>query len=152
VGTNNPNEKLTVEGAASLRAISPPSATANYGKLYVDSSDANKLKYKDPAGSVFDLTASGGGVVTFPLSPPAGTVSAPSYSFSGDPGTGIYSTGVSQVSIASGGNPVVDIGTSGVQVTGSVGATGHVIGASLKADFDDAYVYATSSGTEAVPE
>jgi hypothetical protein len=61
IGTSSPNEKLTVDGVTSLRAVSAPSSTANYGKLYVDSGDSNKLKYMNPAGTVTDLTATGGG-------------------------------------------------------------------------------------------
>jgi hypothetical protein len=60
VGTSSVNEKLTVEGVTSLRAVAAPTLTANYGKIYVDSGDSNKLKYMNPAGAVTDLTAGAG--------------------------------------------------------------------------------------------
>ncbi len=59
IGTTTPNQLLTVEGATSLRAVAAPAATANYGKIYVDSSDSNKLKYMDPSGSIVDLSSAG---------------------------------------------------------------------------------------------
>lgn len=55
---NNPLSLL--EGTA-------PSATANYGKVYVKSSDS-KLYYKDDSGTEFDLTVSGSGDVVGPAS------------------------------------------------------------------------------------
>jgi hypothetical protein len=56
IGTNRPNEKLTIEGALSLDKISAPSATFGYGKLYVKSTDS-KLYFKDDIGTEYDLTA-----------------------------------------------------------------------------------------------
>jgi hypothetical protein len=54
VGTNTANERLTVEGVTSLRETAAPSATANYGKLYVKSADSD-LYFKDSAGVETDL-------------------------------------------------------------------------------------------------
>jgi len=54
IGTTNPNEKLTIEGALSLDEISAPSPTSGYGKLYVKTD--NKLYFKDDVGTEYDLT------------------------------------------------------------------------------------------------
>lgn len=56
VGTSSPNEKLTVEGVASLKETTAPSASSGYGKLYVKSSDS-KLYFLDDSGVEYDLTA-----------------------------------------------------------------------------------------------
>ena len=59
IGTNSPNEKLTVEGVLSLDETSAPSATSGYGKIYVKSSDS-KLYFMNDSGTETDLTAGGG--------------------------------------------------------------------------------------------
>ena len=59
IGTNNPNELLTLEGVLSLFETSAPSSTANYGKLYVDSSDSS-LYFLDDSGTATNLLASSG--------------------------------------------------------------------------------------------
>jgi len=64
IGTNSPNEKLTVEGVLSLDETSAPSATSGYGKIYVKSSDS-KLYFMNDSGTETDLTAGGGGSVSF---------------------------------------------------------------------------------------
>jgi hypothetical protein len=58
IGTNSPNEKLTVEGALSLDMISPPSASAGYGKVYVKSTDG-ELYFINDAGTEYKLSAGG---------------------------------------------------------------------------------------------
>ncbi len=62
VGTSSPNEKLTVNGVLSLGSTSAPSATSNFGKLYVKSTD-NNLYFKKSDGTEIDLTAGGSGGV-----------------------------------------------------------------------------------------
>jgi len=54
IGTTAPNEKLTIEGSLSLREISAPGATANYGKLYVKTD--GHIYFKNDANQEFDLT------------------------------------------------------------------------------------------------
>jgi hypothetical protein len=55
IGTSNPNEKLTVEGAISLKGTGPsPSPSFGYGKLYVKSD--GKLYFKYQTGQEYDLT------------------------------------------------------------------------------------------------
>jgi hypothetical protein len=61
VGTASPNEKATVEGRLSLRETTAPSATANYGKLYVKSSDST-LYFMDDSGVEHNLLSGGGGM------------------------------------------------------------------------------------------
>ena len=56
IGTENPNEKLTVAGALSLGKMSAPSASAGYGKLYVKSTDG-ELYFINDAGTEYELTA-----------------------------------------------------------------------------------------------
>ncbi len=58
IGSNSPNERLTVSGALSLAEGSAPSATSGFGKIYIKSLDS-KLYFKDDSGTEFDLTAGG---------------------------------------------------------------------------------------------
>lgn len=58
VGDTNPIEQLTVGGVTALKETTAPSATTNYGKLYVKSSDS-KLYFMDDAGVETDLIAGG---------------------------------------------------------------------------------------------
>jgi len=59
-GMTAPNEKITVEGRASLRETTRPTLTANYGKLYVNGTTSN-LMFLDDAGAQFDLLGGSGG-------------------------------------------------------------------------------------------
>ncbi len=63
IGTQSPNQLLTVEGVTSLRETTAPSLSANYGKVYVKSSDS-KLYFMDDAGSEFNLLNGGSGSLT----------------------------------------------------------------------------------------
>lgn len=60
INDNTPNERLTVDGSLSLREGSAPTASGNYGKIYVNSTDS-KLYFVDDAGTSFDLTAGASG-------------------------------------------------------------------------------------------
>lgn len=51
----SPNETLTVNGNLSTREVAAPSATGNFGKVYVKSSDS-KLYFKDDAGTEFGIS------------------------------------------------------------------------------------------------
>ena len=60
VGTMVANEKLTVEGALSLKEMSAINSIANgYGKLYVDSSDS-ALKFLNDSGTTYNLLSTDG--------------------------------------------------------------------------------------------
>ncbi len=52
---NSPNEVLTVNGSISIKEGSAPSATSDFGKLYVKSSDS-KLYFKDDSGSEYNIS------------------------------------------------------------------------------------------------
>jgi hypothetical protein len=60
IGTTSPNSKLTVEGVTALKETTAPTSTANYGKLYVKSSD-HKLYFINASGTETELGADGGG-------------------------------------------------------------------------------------------
>lgn len=66
IGTTSNIEMLAVEGRIALRETTAPSATANYGKLYVKSSDSN-LYFMNDSGTEYQLTPSGGGGETHHL-------------------------------------------------------------------------------------
>lgn len=55
IGTDTPNETLTVEGAISLDLIATPSHTAGYGKLFVSSSSIRPF-FIDGSGQSYGLT------------------------------------------------------------------------------------------------
>ncbi|MCE2929628.1 MAG: hypothetical protein LW817_08380, partial [Candidatus Caenarcaniphilales bacterium] len=57
IGANFTNERLTVNGNLSLREGVAPTATANYGKLFVNSTTSN-LVFMDDTGASFDLLSS----------------------------------------------------------------------------------------------
>lgn len=60
INESTPNEKLTIDGAISIKEGTAPTASADYGKIYVNSTDS-KLYFVDDAGTSFDLTATGTG-------------------------------------------------------------------------------------------
>lgn len=58
IGTQNPNEKLTIEGVLSMKEAISPTTNAGYGKLFVKSSD-NNLYFLNDAGDEMNLSGSG---------------------------------------------------------------------------------------------
>jgi trimeric autotransporter adhesin len=102
IGTTAPNQLLTVEGPMSLRTQAAPSLTANYGKIYVDSGDGNKLKYMNPAGVIVDLSAAGSGGSLDALSDTITDATAESIYIGSGAGTGAAST--NQFNLALGQN------------------------------------------------
>lgn len=58
-----------------------------------------------------------------PVSNAAGTVSAPSVTFTSDLDTGLYRIGANNIGVAANGAKVLDVSTSGLAVTGSLSAT-----------------------------
>ncbi len=112
IGTSGPNELLTVEGTTSLRELaSAPAQTANYGKIYVKSSDS-KLYFKDSAGVETQLGA--GYVSGSTIQAGAGTVAAPSLSFSGDTDTGLYSNGANTIGVSAGNSNIFNFSSAGL--------------------------------------
>ena len=71
-----------------------------------------------PSSGLGDVTisASGGGSVSFPLEGSLGSVSAPTYSFTGDTNTGMYSPAADQLGFSVGGNE--RLGVANNKVTG----------------------------------
>jgi len=60
IGTESPNEKLSVEGVISLKEQSgSPSDNTGYGKLYVNGSDSS-LYFRDESGNQFNLISANG--------------------------------------------------------------------------------------------
>lgn len=59
IGTTSPNERLSVEGTVSLREVAAPTATANYGKLYIKTD--SKLYFMNDSGVETVLGSSDGG-------------------------------------------------------------------------------------------
>jgi hypothetical protein len=57
-GTTTDIEKLSVDARLALKETTDPSATANWGKIWVRSTDS-KLYYMDDSGNIFELTAAG---------------------------------------------------------------------------------------------
>ena len=61
IGTDSPNQKLTVEGSVSLDEISSAGTdTAGYGQVWVKDDTPNILKYTDDAGTDFNVALSDG--------------------------------------------------------------------------------------------
>lgn len=75
-------------------------------------------------GGVQRLTVSTTAFTTsLPLYTPLGSVGAPSFSFTGDTDTGIYSPGANTVSLVTGGVEKIRLGTSPVVISPNVGLT-----------------------------
>jgi len=55
-----------------------------------------------------------------------GSVAAPAFRMQGDTDTGLYPIGADNIGLATGGTKIVDIASTGVQVTGSLTTTGNV--------------------------
>ncbi|MBN1756141.1 hypothetical protein JW877_08025 [bacterium] len=60
IGNATRNEKLTLHGVLSMKEGTPPSSSADFGKLYVKGSDS-RLYFMDDGGTEYDLLAGGGG-------------------------------------------------------------------------------------------
>lgn len=138
IGTNNPNQLLTVEGPMSLRTQAAPLATANYGKIYVDSGDSNKLKYMNPAGSVTDLSGGGG------LPAGNGSAATPSISFTNNLNMGFFRSANNTIGISVLGQHVSNISNPG---TGNGALT--LIGPNVATGVAPGLVL--SAGTSAAP-
>lgn len=101
VGTSTPNEILTVEGVVSLKEGSAPTATADYGKIYVNTADS-KLYFMNDAGTSFDLTAVGSGADNLGNHTATQTINTNGQYISGDSDAeGIFITAAGNVGIGS---------------------------------------------------
>lgn len=70
------------------------------------------------------LTTDGQSTMTAALKGFAGTVTAPSYTFSTDLNTGWYRIGADNIGVAVGGQKILDISSTGLDVTGSITQNG----------------------------
>lgn len=95
-------QRLLIESNGTLSVA----GTANYETLVTDDDDIPNKKYVDDNSSG-----------SFPLLAPNGTAGAPSYSFSGDTNTGIYSVGADNLGISTGGALRFDVSTTDVTST-----------------------------------
>jgi len=70
-----------------------------------------------PSGTELLIAATGG--ASFPLLAPLGTAGAPSYSFTGDADTGIFSAGANQLNVTVGGTTRISVLASSQTITGT---------------------------------
>ena len=83
------------------------------------------LRVRTDANGYLITTGAGfsGGAVTTPITLPDGTVGVPALSFTSDTDTGLYRIGANNLGIAANGAKVLDIGTVGLALTGTLTAT-----------------------------
>jgi hypothetical protein len=62
------------------------------------------------------LVSTAGGTLTGPLFAPAGTAAAPSFAFSGDPNTGVFSNAANNISLSTDGLARVRVFANGLSV------------------------------------
>lgn len=116
IGTTSPNQLLTVEGPMSLRTQAAPTLTANYGKIYVDSGDGDKLKYMNPAGTIVNLS---GGVTASGVSSTSSAIfNSDSDNAGSDGGFSFQRNGSNLVTISNTGSTTF-IDTMGIYYNGS---------------------------------
>lgn len=75
------------------------------------------------------VAADGQTTLTGALKGAAGTVAAPGYGFAADPDCGLYRIGANNLGIAANGAKVLDIATTGLTITGVLGASGQILSA-----------------------
>lgn len=107
------NTLLCMSGISSV-----PVAITNKGYLYKKTSDDN-LYWKTLGGGETAIPLNSG--VTWPILAPTSAVSAPSYSFSGNTNTGIYSSGADTLDFATNGANRLKIADA--LITSTVGLT-----------------------------
>jgi len=78
-----------------------------------------------------ELTLANTSSASFPLLAPIGTVGAPSYSFTGDTDTGIYSTGNGNLSLSADGIQRLQLSATGADIIGDLGVTGNITAANF---------------------
>lgn len=108
-----------VDGTAALPAYSWASDTdSGFYRI-----GANNIGAAVNGAKVLDISTTGLGVTGTVLSSD-GAVSAPAYSFTSDPDTGLYRIGANNIGIAANGAKVLDIATTGLGVTGTLTSSG----------------------------
>ncbi len=140
-----------VAGTVALPTYSFSSDTAT--GLYYISTSTFGISTAGTLRVTFDTAAV---TSTLPFVAPLGAVGTPSYTFTGDLDTGVYSEAANTVSISAGGTLRLSIGTAGISTTGTgiIGSTLIVGAATLDGDIAAffgtvqlATVYSASAGT-----
>ncbi len=110
--------------ALTLGAFDAQAATANGLALVANVLSAQSADATHPGMvNITTQTFAGNKTFTGVVSAPGGSAPAVGFHLSTDVGTGFYRPGVDQLNIAAAGALVVNIGTSGVVVTGNISAT-----------------------------
>lgn len=95
---------------------------------------ANNIGLAVNGGLVLDIATTGASI-TGTITPSgqivgsAGSVSAPSYSFTSDLNTGIYWIGADNIGVAVGGTKILDVASTGLSVTGTLTPSGQIVSA-----------------------
>jgi microcystin-dependent protein len=93
---------------------------------FITASDHNE-NYSDVAAELTNSVAvDGQSTMTGPLKAASGTVAAPGITFGSDTDSGLYRIGANNIGVAVNGAKVVDVGTTGAAVTGTLSATGAI--------------------------
>ena len=104
-------------GAIKLGAANNPVTVSNvYTLPTVVTTDNNYVLTAQTDGSTAWAASGGGGGVTFPLEADSGSLSNPSYSFSGDTNTGMYSSTADNVNLVTGGSIRATFNSSGISI------------------------------------
>ena len=136
--------------------LAVPASVRHNGEYWMLLNDLANVATSQPGvsadWSVIGNLRKSGDTMTGPLAQAAGTAALPSYTFSGDTNTGIYSPGADRVGIATAGAQRVEVDASGnVGVgTSSPGAKLHVQAGSLTApawSASDVVIASNSAGT-----
>ena len=122
IGTTAPATTLDVNG--SIKLGTGTCAAATQGSLQFS---GGNIQYCNTSNVWTTLSASS---LTYPLlaSPAVTTATNPSYSFTGDTQTGIYSVGTGTVAFASGGVNVMRVSQDGVSTVGNFRASASSLG------------------------
>jgi hypothetical protein len=128
-GTSTPLATYTTR-AGSVANANPVVLNANgEADVWLTANTDYKFELRDSAGVLkwtVDNVPAPADLSIVPLKLGDGTVSAPSLSFVNDPDCGIYRVGANNYALSVGGAKIVDVSSSGLEVTGDVVTTGGV--------------------------
>ena len=108
------------------------SGTMSLTQSFTANTDAEAEDVNDVLEDIRDeitnsVAADGQTTITNQLKGFAGTVSAPGYAFSGDLDCGLYRIGANNIGLAVNGAAVLDIGTAGLTLTGTLTPSGQIV-------------------------
>ncbi len=131
IATNGLTNAVTKDGQTTITGPFKGANGSVGAPMYSFSSDTNTGMYRIgadnigiSAGGVKILDIGAGGLTSLYLVQPAGTVSLPSYTFSGDLNTGIYQIGADNIGVAVNATKILDISSAGLNVIGTVSSNG----------------------------